>query len=758
MRKNRHYFTRASTLQITLALAFASVSAILFASSFFAAPSDLTQDEPVLFAPTVTCGASAIRVEATNSGSNTSYVSLQAAFNAVNAGTHTGVINIGVCSDPLAEPVTGATLNASGSGSASYTSVLITPVGARTISSAINPGTALINLNGADNVTINGLNTGGNSLTLTNTSTSSTAETSTVRFINGATNNLLTNCTIRGSSATTLATAGGTVLFSTSSVAGGNSSNTVSNNNIGPAGANLPTKAITGLGSPSPNNNTLNLVDNNNIFDFFNATAVVSGIAILGDNNNWTVSNNRIYQTAARTFTSSALSYSGITVTSAGNSFTVSGNTIGFGAANGTGTTTISGSSNQFRGINLTSSSTTIPTSVQGNTISGISQTTTSSASTSLSPFHGIFLASGRYDVGTITGNTIGSLTGASTIVISSSAVGGSPNVNGIYDFTSSSNTISNNNIGAITITGSGATMGFRGIVLNASTGATATINNNTIGAGGSGAITDNLSVNSAYAMYGIESTGTVPPILFATGNVIRNFSGKSTADSIIIGCGIFARGKLAANSISQNVIHSLSNDSIAASNFIYGINCEFGSFANVVERNVVHSLTFVSAATTAQLAGIVHGAGTGTYRNNMVRLGIDATGASITSGYQIYGIAEASGTSNVYFNSVYIGGTGVFSAGGTFAFSRSSITSGSRNYLDNIFYNARSNVSGPGSNYAIELNSLSGVTSDRNDLYVSGTGGVIGLDSRVNRRADFGELAGGHTPRRGQYLGQPAV
>ena len=70
MRKNRLYFTRASTLQITLAVAFASISAILFASSFLAASSDLTQDEPVLFAPTVTCGANAIRVEATNSGSN----------------------------------------------------------------------------------------------------------------------------------------------------------------------------------------------------------------------------------------------------------------------------------------------------------------------------------------------------------------------------------------------------------------------------------------------------------------------------------------------------------------------------------------------------------------------------------------------------------------------------------------------------------------------------------------------------------------
>ena len=32
------------------------------------------------------------------------------------------------------------------------------------------------------------------------------------------------------------------------------------------------------LGSASPNNNTGNLIDNNNIFDFFNATTSVAGI------------------------------------------------------------------------------------------------------------------------------------------------------------------------------------------------------------------------------------------------------------------------------------------------------------------------------------------------------------------------------------------------------------------------------------------------------------------------------------------------
>src|SRR5438552_1593156 len=76
----------------------------------------LPQDEEQ---PEVTCGAGNIRVEATNSGSNANYTTLQLAFAAINAGTHTGVINIGVCAD-TAETAS-AVLNASGTGAASYT-------------------------------------------------------------------------------------------------------------------------------------------------------------------------------------------------------------------------------------------------------------------------------------------------------------------------------------------------------------------------------------------------------------------------------------------------------------------------------------------------------------------------------------------------------------------------------------------------------------------------------------------------------------
>ncbi len=376
--------------------------------------------------------------------------------------------------------------------------------------------------------------------------------------------------------------AGGNVLISTST-GGANSGNTISNNNIGPAGVNNPTKGIMSLGSASPNNNTGNLIDNNNVFDYGQAAiTTAAGIDLQANTATTTVSNNRIFQTTPRVFTAS-VTYSGILMTSSGNANTITGNTVGFGAANGTGTTSISGLSNVFVGLNLTSGSTATATSVQGNTVSGIVQSTASTGTGSAAAFRGIYMAAGRYDVGTITGNQIGSLDGSSTITFTESSTGA---INTIYDFTSSSNTIANNRIGAITINGTGTgTGGFRAVFFNTSSTATNTLDNNQIGGSGAGGITDSLV--GGYAMYAVQNSLGV---LHATGNTIQNISGNSNLAATIVGSGMVLTSTSTTggpNIISQNVIHSLSNNSGAASNSIYAL---YGSFplttANVVERN----------------------------------------------------------------------------------------------------------------------------------------------------------------------------
>jgi len=700
----------------------------------------------------------------------TDYATVKAAFDAINAGTYQGAINIFILGDTV--ETVAAVLNASGSGSASYSSIIMVPSGARTVSG--NLATPLIDLNGADVVTIDGLNVGGNSLTLSNANTGTTSGTSTIRFINGAQNNTVKNCNIQGSSTVAVGTAGGAVLFSTSPASGvlvvGNNGNTISANNIGPAGANLPVKAISAVGTTTSNNtiNRDNVIDGNNIFDFFGGGGVsTTGIDIRAGNHLWTIQNNRIYQTAPRTFTTTALRYAGITLSGTtganGNAHTIRNNVIGFGAANGTGTTTISGSSNEFRGLDLAAASSGTATSVQGNIISGINQTTSRASTTaSSSPFIGIVVGttSGVFDVGNLSGNQIGSLDGSSTIVINeTSTTASNAPVIAIYDFSLSSGNVSNNNIGAITINsgGTGTTVGFRGLLVNTSSAATEIINNNTIGGPtAAGAITDNQV--GSYVMYGIQ---TALPAISMTGNTVRNMVGNSNFPATVVQSGYVVNVSTAVTNsslISRNSVHSLSNASGAAQTSIYAMDLTLPATtniavdANVVERNLIHSISNTSTDNTSQMWGIVQrGSGTAgvpvraIVKNNMIRLGLDAAGNSLTSGLSIIGIRDIQGATggagttvvNYYFNSVYIGGTGVASSSTTFAFNGSALTS-TRNYVDNIFWNARSNASGAGKNYAISVAGTApnpaGLTMNYNDLLATGTGGFTGLFNAVDQ------------------------
>ena len=393
-----------------------------------------------------------------------------------------------------------------------------------------------------------------------------------------------------------------------------------------------------------------------------------------------------------------------------------------------TGTTTISGSTNQVKGINAPSTSTATATNIQGNTISGIIQTSSATGSGSTAPFIGISVGAtaGSFHIGDLAGNTIGSLDGSSAIVVNAaSATANTIGFEGIFDFSFQNlDIISNNNIGTVTINngGTGTTAGFRGILVSGTTGQNVTVNNNAIGGTAANSITDNIV--GSYAMYGIQ-TGTAN--MTAIGNVVRNITGNSNVASTIVGSGILSTASTGVNTFSQNVVHSLSNNSGAISNSIYAIYCSFATGpANIVERNFVHSLSITSTATTSQLVGILPVAGSGTYKNNMVRLGVDAAGAPITAGYTIYGMFEIAGVNNLYYNSVYVGGTAVVSASTTFAFV-SNVTTGTRNYVDNIFWNARSNASGSATNFAIALTGLSGVTSNYNDLFANGVGGCVG-------------------------------
>ncbi|MET0753837.1 MAG: hypothetical protein ABWZ66_10710 [Pyrinomonadaceae bacterium] len=151
-------------------------------------------------------GISAMAQNVTVNPGAGSYPDLTSAFNAINAGTHTGAITVDIVNSTT-EPGS-AVLNSSGAGSASYTSVLIRPTSdGLTISGATVTGRGLIELNGADNVTINGdnPNTAGTNrnLTITNTAAVTVNLASVIRIavlaaVPSADNNSFINLNLNG--------------------------------------------------------------------------------------------------------------------------------------------------------------------------------------------------------------------------------------------------------------------------------------------------------------------------------------------------------------------------------------------------------------------------------------------------------------------------------------------------------------------------------------------------------------------------------
>jgi hypothetical protein len=230
----------------------------------------------------------------------TPYATLSAAFTAINAGTHQGAITVSVTANSTE---TGAcVLNGSGAGSASYTSVLIQPsVDGVTISGPTVTGRGLMELNGADNVTIDGdnPNSGGTNrdLTITNTAANTVGYTMVIRIaayssiITSADNNTVKNCILNGSgtglnaSGTTSTTGPGVTTYAIYAGPTGTSA---------PASATTAPSAIASLTSTLPTGGTINtlLISNNQI----NACAkgfVFMG-AVVGNSTAVNVTNNTI--------------------------------------------------------------------------------------------------------------------------------------------------------------------------------------------------------------------------------------------------------------------------------------------------------------------------------------------------------------------------------------------------------------------------------------------------------------------------------
>lgn len=151
-----------------------------------------------------------VNINATGGTPFATYPTLNAAFTAINNGVHTGQILVSVIASTN-EGATSAVLNASGTGAASYTKLYMgTTQSNAVVSGAPASGAAVVQLNGADNVTINGAqNASGftRNLTIENTVAAGTTLTAAIWVRSngtalGCTNDTIMNCIIRGNDAT----------------------------------------------------------------------------------------------------------------------------------------------------------------------------------------------------------------------------------------------------------------------------------------------------------------------------------------------------------------------------------------------------------------------------------------------------------------------------------------------------------------------------------------------------------------------------
>ena len=629
---------------------------------------------------TLHCLVSNAQTVKTVGGAGANYATLKAAFDAINAGTITGVISLQINGNTSESA--SAVLNATGSGSASYSSITIYPIATGyTISGSLNA--PLIDLNGATNVVIDGrVNATGSAkdLTITNTYTGSGATASTLRFINSAASNTVKYCTLKGSETSTTSAV---LMFSLASAGSGNSSNVIDNNNITSDAAGRPVNALLSSGTLTHENSS-NTISNNCFYDFLNNTVAFASHAISISTNSgaWTLSGNSFYERTSLV-PYGDVEYDAIII-STGASYTITDNYIGGSAAScgGSAFTKTNAKNNAFYAIYL-NVGTSAASSVQNNTIRNFAW-----SNSAASDWTAINIQAGFVNIGNVNGNTIGAETGTGSVVVSEGASGAT-----FYGIKiAGPSDCENNKIGAITIGTSDANhaANFYGIIRSSS--GTVTISNNTIGSattansiqtasaslanaqnitginnsgGGSYTISNNTIANltnsssntntaTLGSVTGLATSSGSPTL---SGNIIHDLTtanANTSSTNTASVCGIAVTGTDAAKTITGNKIYNLSNTYASFSGSLIGLYFLSNTGSNTVASNFIESLSVNAGTSAATVYGIYIASGATTYSNNIINLG----GNTATGIYGIYETGAASQSCNLYFNTIYIGGS----------------------------------------------------------------------------------------------------
>jgi hypothetical protein len=703
------------------------------------------------------------------------YPTVKEAFDAINAGTHIGAITVRIIGSTT-EAAT-ATLNESGSGSANYTTVLVIPAGgtAKNINGNING--PLIELNGADAITINGLNTGGNALTLSNESIAAGTNISTIYLHAGANNNSILNTTILGAGSNAAA---GTVLFTNTGSAIANTGNLIGRSTIAAAATGNPVNSIFAEGNAA-NSITDNTISGNNIADFFNADLPTAGILLANGNNNWTISGNKIFQTSARSYSTGNTHY-GIKI-AAGNQHNILSNTIGYANTAGSGIYAMEGMSTRFVGIE-TATTTGGTVSIQGNKISGIELLTASDADTLNGVLCGINIISGNANIGTTDGNIVGDDGAAIDVLKSTTLVPGSLTT-GIHCSSTGTINMDNNVIGGITATAIDGTISTSLVAVYITGNAAAlNMNNNIIGnktnynlrSGEQGSTSASTQASGIYvagrpavsninqntiqniASFGSGTSGyargfwtfnsiTTTVRFNLTRNVINNITSNSGVTDVLNGrasaVGINIAGG-SGNTIERNRITNIENINTGSNaSYVVGISSA-NSLNTSIAYNYVSSITNAGTSTTltapsAAVGILIRSANTAIkVYNNMVTLGDGQNtntafvGINANHGTNPFGTIP---TDAIYYNSVSITGAATGNQP-SFGFLRGDFSNIERtenvDLKNNIFSNTRTN----GNHYAI---------ADNINATATGTGWMANYNNLYTGTAAIGWFNGSH-------------
>lgn len=526
-----------------------------------------------------------------NVGSGQTYTSLSGAagfFNAVNIEGLSGNVTVLITSS-INE--TGAvTLNQWAS--ASYT-ITIRPSSATVYSISGNVAAPLLILNGADNLTIDGRFGGaGRYLRFSNTNNNG----STFQFINDATNNTFTYCTIEG---TRVSGTSGVIDFSTTTGSTGNDNNTISNCVLRDlaSGAGTPQNIIvsTGTTTTSARYNSNNTISGNEFFNFYRSGQSCSAILLMNGTTDWTISGNSFYQTTAIAPAASTI-WSVIAVnTNLANNISVTNNYLGGSSANigGSPWTISSGSQSAVYFIRFLSAGTTTASNVDGNTIGNISITSTP-VSTGVIYFAGVLVESGRVNVGANSGNIIGNTTTNSNITLTYNGTIDNLLNRGI-DHRGTGN-IQNNTIGSITIAGNNnRTIRLECIFYSSTPSAAIDISGNTIGSS-----TVSNSIQQTSSTFNFQLTGIHTNVntvnVTVNNNLVSNLRLTSTSASSRIR-GIYQnRSTNAPISITNNTVREMycassSTDRYPDNTSMVGIFTGSSSTTQTVSGNTITGL-----------------------------------------------------------------------------------------------------------------------------------------------------------------------